>query len=79
MTETLFCYACRTHHPRELMHRFLTRHGLRWRCRRSIEAARCSIAERDAFGRLQTEINRARAEQTAGRPFVPLLARRLQR
>lgn len=79
MMETIFCYTCRTHHPREAMHLIHTRHGLRWRCRRSIEAAQCSIAERDAFGRQQTGINRELAEQTAQRPFLPFAARRLQR
>jgi hypothetical protein len=57
MTETLFCYSCRTHHPLDQMQRFHTRQGLRWRCQRSIEAAKNSVAEREAFGRLQTEIN----------------------
>jgi hypothetical protein len=61
------------------MHRFHTRQGLRWRCRRSIEAARCTVAERDAFGRQQSEINRELAQETADRLFVPFTARRLQR
>ena len=79
MTETLFCYSCRTHHPRELMYRFHTRQGFRWRCRRSIEAAQCSVAERDAFGRQQTDINREFTQETADRFFVPFPARRQSR
>jgi hypothetical protein len=39
------------------MEQFRTRQGLRWRCRRSIDAAKNSLAEREAFGRQQTEIN----------------------
>ena len=45
MTETLFCYCCRVHHPSEQMHRFHTRHGFRWRCRRNRETAQ-QLAER---------------------------------
>jgi hypothetical protein len=63
MTETLFCYSCRTHHPLERMEQFRTRQGLRWRCRRTIEAAKSSLAEREAFGRQQTEINLDAAEK----------------
>ena len=79
MTETLFCYCCRVHHPSEQMHRFHTRHGFRWRCRRTIEAAKCPSGDRDAFGRLQSEINRETAQQLAERIFVPIGERRLQR
>ncbi|MBK7415363.1 MAG: hypothetical protein IPJ38_09915 [Dechloromonas sp.] len=79
MSETLFCYCCRVHHPSEQMHRFRTRHGFRWRCRRSIEAAKCPTVDRDAFGRTQSEINRKAAEILAERIFVPLGERRLQR
>jgi hypothetical protein len=79
MTETLFCYSCRTHHLRELMHQFHTQHGLRWRCRRTIDAAKCGTTERDAFGRQQTDINRQFAQEMADKLFVPFTARRLQR
>ncbi|MEN9480726.1 MAG: hypothetical protein RLZZ298_2121 [Pseudomonadota bacterium] len=79
MTETLFCYCCRVHHPSEQMHRFRTRHGFRWRCRRSIEAAKCAASERDAFGRTQSEINRQAAEKLAEQIFIPRDERRLQR
>lgn len=79
MTETLFCYCCRVHHPSEQMHRFRTRHGFRWRCRRSIEAAKCAAGERDAFGRAQSEINRQASEKLAEHIFIPRSERRLQR
>lgn len=67
MPDMLFCYCCRKHHPREEMRRFTTRSGERWRCRRSIEAARSHPGERDAFGRLQSEQNRLAARRMAER------------
>jgi hypothetical protein len=79
MTETLFCYCCRVHHPSNEMCRVPTRHGFRWRCQRSIKAAQCGVCERDEFGRQQTEINRAGAQKAAERFFVPFHVRRVQR
>ena len=61
MTDTLFCYCCRIHHPKDQMRRFATRTGTRWRCLRSIEAAERETGERDAFGRRQSEQNRQAA------------------
>ena len=61
MTETLFCYCCRIHHPRDEMRRFVTKRGERWRCLRSIRAAQDTLDERDAFGRRQSSINRLAA------------------
>jgi hypothetical protein len=65
MTEPVFCYSCRTDHPLNQMQQFRTRHGLRWRCRRTIAAAKSSVAEREVFGRQQTEINLNTAEKLA--------------
>ncbi len=65
MTEMLFCYCCRVHHPKDQMRPFRTKTGYRWRCIRSIEAAAAAGCERDAFGRRQTEINRQAARLTA--------------
>ena len=69
MTETIFCYCCRVHHPRHQMRLFATARGERWRCLRSIEAAHGPRQARDAFGRRQTDINRkaniAEAERKA--------------
>lgn len=62
MTEKLFCYCCRAHHPRAEMLPFQTRSGFRWRCRRSVEAAQRSVSERDRFGQQQSEINREAAQ-----------------
>ena len=70
MPEMLFCYCCRVHHPRDQMHSFRTRQGLRWRCQRSIDAAKCSASERDAFGKEQTEINKEAAQEAAKRVFL---------
>jgi len=67
MSDTVFCYCCRTHHPRAQMRRFATRTGERWRCLRSIEAARRDSSERDAFGRRQSEQNRLAASRMAER------------
>jgi hypothetical protein len=65
MTETKFCYCCRIHHDKTQMRLFPTRHGYRWRCLRSIEAATSSRQERNAFGLRQTEINREAARRAA--------------
>lgn len=65
MTETLFCYCCRVHHPKSQMRLFRTAMGHRWRCIRSIEAATAPSCERDAFGRRQTEQNRQEARTMA--------------
>lgn len=63
MSDMIFCYCCRVHHPQALMRRFRTRNGLRWRCQASIEAAARGVAERDATGRLQSTINREAARR----------------
>ena len=73
MSDTLYCYCCRTHHPKEQMRRFATRTGERWRCVRSIEAAHARPDERDAFGRRQSELNRLAASQIAERMVMPHL------
>lgn len=69
MTDMLYCYCCRTHHPRNQMRLFPTTRGKRWRCLRSIQAARDKPDVRDAFGRQQSEINHratiAQAERMA--------------
>lgn len=65
MSEMIFCYCCRVHHPPELMRRFRTRYGVRWRCQASIQAAARDQAERDAAGRLQSARNRETARRLA--------------
>lgn len=65
MTDYVFCSCCRVHHARAEMQAIDTPRGTRWRCRRSILAAQTSAAERDAFGRRQSELNRELARQRA--------------
>lgn len=65
MNETRFCYTCQVHHPAAQMCKFVTRHGTRWRCRKSIEGANSPAVTRDAFGREQSELKRKAAEQAA--------------
>ena len=73
MSDTLYCYCCRTHHPKAQMRRFTTRTGERWRCLSSIEAARARLDERDAFGRQQSELNRQTALRLTERMLAPNL------
>jgi hypothetical protein len=61
MTDTMFCYSCRTSHPAEQMYLVPTKRGRRWRCLRSIAEASRQRSERDAFGQRQTAINREQA------------------
>lgn len=62
MPETAYCHQCGVHHPIEEMRQILTKCGKRWRCIKSINAAKAGIADRDAFGRRITEINKAEAQ-----------------
>lgn len=59
MAETLYCYHCGRHHPKEEMRQIESKGGKRWRCIKSIEATKRGIAERDAFGKQVTAINSA--------------------
>lgn len=65
MAQKVFCYHCRIHHSLEHMGRVETKRGPRWRCLRTIHAAQRSMAERDAFGRDQSEANRVEAQRRA--------------
>jgi hypothetical protein len=58
-TETEFCYSCARRHPVDEMRQILTKTGMRWRCIKSIEAARQGRAEREAFGSQTTANNGA--------------------
>lgn len=78
MSDMVFCYSCRVHHPRDQMLGFATRSGTRWRCRRSIVEASGPLAERDAFGRRQSEINRELTRKKVDR-FGPAQLERLLR
>lgn len=65
MSETAFCYHCRTHHPKEEMRLIDTKAGKRWRCIRSIEATKKGRLEREAYGRQVTAMNKAEAQRKA--------------
>jgi hypothetical protein len=67
MPETAFCYHCGTHHPVSEMRQILTKNGKRWRCVRSIEAAKVGINKRDAFGQQVTANNKADAQAKKNR------------
>ena len=62
MSQTAYCYHCVKHHPIEEMRLLVTKTGKRWRCLKSIEATKAGTAQRDAFGRVVTEINKAEAQ-----------------
>ena len=64
MSSKVYCYHCMTYHHPEIMRKMVTRSGERWRCIRSIEAARRNPDERDAFGEQQSELNRLKARSS---------------
>lgn len=59
MSDQVFCYHCRRHHPADQVTQVCVRGVKRWRCRRSIALSRASSAARDAFGNAVSEVNRA--------------------
>ncbi len=59
MQQTAFCYRCGSNHPIEEMRQILTKSGKRLRCIISIEAAKVGKDVREAYGRLETESNKA--------------------
>jgi hypothetical protein len=65
MTETAYCYHCRIHHSKAEMRQIIQKGLKRWRCIKSIEATRKSRAEREAFGRSVTEMNKSEAASKA--------------
>ena len=55
--ETIYCYHCGRHHPREEMRQIETKGGKKWRCIQSIQATKKNSTQRDAFGKTVTAIN----------------------
>jgi len=53
------------------MRQIVSKTGKRWRCIRSIELARRVMAEREAFGRNVTAINKAEVEEKTRRSSNP--------
>jgi len=56
---TTYCYHCGVRHPTEEMRQIETKGGKRWRCIKSIQATKRATAERDAFGKQVTALNKA--------------------
>ncbi len=69
MTELLFCYHCRRHHPADEMTQVESRGVRRWRCRASLSVGRRSVAVRDAFGKAVSQMNRLSCALAARRPL----------
>ncbi len=59
MTDTIYCYHCRRHHPADEVRLIQTKSGKRWRCVQSIRSCRGSSVRRDAFGKSVSEFNQA--------------------
>lgn len=59
---TVYCYHCRLQHPREDMRLVITKTGKRWRCFKSIEAAKADKGKREEFGRIVSANNKAEAQ-----------------
>ncbi len=62
MSDTIYCYHCRTYHPKDQMRQLETKTGKRWRCIKSIEATKRSQAMRDAYGQEVTAMNKAESQ-----------------
>lgn len=69
MSETVFCYHCRRHHPADEVTLVVSGGVKRWRCRQSISLARRSVDQRDAFGQAVSQSNRATCAKPAARPL----------
>ncbi|HEX5392273.1 MAG TPA: hypothetical protein VFW68_03275 [Rhodocyclaceae bacterium] len=65
MSDTIYCYHCRTRHPKEEMRQVATKGVKRWRCKKSILGARKSAEERAAYGQEITNANKAVARSRA--------------
>lgn len=78
MTELVFCYHCRRHHPANEMTQVENRGVKRWRCRASLSVGRRSVAVRDAFGKAVSQMNRISCAMAPRsplpRPVLELLA-----
>jgi hypothetical protein len=62
MEPKIYCYHCSAYHPREEMRQVEKNGRKRWRCVQSILATKQGLAEREAFGRRMSAINRAAAQ-----------------
>jgi|GEM_PF-5656151 len=55
--KTHYCYHCSRYHPESEMKRIQTKSGGRWRCIKSIQSTKRGVAERDAFGKENSQAN----------------------
>jgi hypothetical protein len=69
MTDTIYCYHCRRHHPADEVRLVQTKGGKRWRCMQSLRSCRGSRVRRDAFGKSVSEFNQAINEWKAVQPL----------
>ncbi len=69
MTEKKYCYHCRSFHLPSEVTRMKTASGERWRCLKSLSLGKTSRAQRDAFGKSVSELNRASNLRQAGKPL----------
>lgn len=60
---TRYCYHCGLHHPAEEMVLVVSKTGKRWRCKKSLRAAKSDLATRDAFGKTVSDANRREMEK----------------
>lgn len=77
MTDRIYCYHCRSYHFQHEATLVHTASGKRWRCLESFSFGRTSQAQRDAFGKSVSELNRARntrqTERTLPRPVLEVI------
>ena len=66
MSDTVFCYSCRKHHPLAEVTLVFSKGVKRWRCRKSIAESQKSRDQRDLFGKETSALNQAiRQRQSA--------------
>ena len=61
MADIRYCYHCSTHHAEADMRQIDTKSGKRWRCIKSIDAAKQNRTSREAYGRQVTANNKTEA------------------
>lgn len=66
-----YCYHCRIYHPETEMKLVVTKSSKRWRCVNSLNAAKRSQRERDAYGKKVSEINSRVAADNGKRLLLP--------
>jgi len=69
MTDQVFCYHCRRYHPTVEVTLVQSKGVKRWRCLKSLTSTHGSVAERDAFGKSVSELNRASRDWQNARPL----------